>query len=261
VTLATLTLGLFGAIRGVVGVSNLRRARLHELATLGRFSAQMAHDIQNPLAALKGAIELLQEELARGRSIDGRGRTLELAKQQTERLETIVQKYRRLSGMQPVLGQVGVNALVERAVAAAGLQTRGAGPTVQTRALLAPELPACSADGDLLASALENLVHNAFEAMPRGGTLVVRTEASRLNGRRCVRVAVEDDGDGMDTRTAEQAFDDFFTTKPNGGGFGLAFVRRVAEAHGGDVRLRSQLGRGTTVELLLPALEPERESA
>jgi two-component system, NtrC family, sensor histidine kinase HydH len=256
VGVASLTVGLFGAIRGVVAGMNERRARLRELATLGRFSAQMAHDIQNPLAALKGAIELLQEELARGLSIDGRGRTLELAKEQTERLATIVEKYRRLSELQPVLAPVQVNALVERAVAAAEIETRASGRTLRTQAHFDPDLPDCPADGDLLASAVDNLVRNSLEAMPRGGTLVVRTESSRVNGRTCVRLAVEDDGDGMDARTAERAFDDFFTTKPHGGGFGLAFVRRVAEAHGGDVRLHSVLGRGTTVELLLPAHEP-----
>jgi two-component system sensor histidine kinase HydH len=261
VTVASVTLGLVGAMRGVLAGLSDRRARLRELATLGRFSAQMAHDIQNPLAALKGAIQLLQEELARGRSIDGRGRTLELAKQQIERLETIVQKYRRLSGIQPVLGRVRVNALVERAVAAAELEARASNAQVRRQLQLEPDLPECQADGDLLASALENLLRNALDAMPQGGALVVRTESSRVDGRSCVRVAIEDHGEGMDARTAERAFDDLFTTKPHGDGFGLAFVRRVAEVHGGDVRLHSVLGRGTTVELLLPTHEPREEDA
>jgi len=64
---------------------------------------------------------------------------------------------------------------------------------------------------------------------------------------------VEDSGAGMDARTRERAFDDFFTTKPSGSGLGLAFVRRVVEAHGGDASLDSALGRGTVVRVWLPA--------
>jgi signal transduction histidine kinase len=103
-------------------------------------------------------------------------------------------------------------------------------------------------DRDLLAGALENLVQNAFEAMPDGGTVTVRTSVDPDT----VVLSVEDNGQGMDARTRERAFDPFFTTKPTGSGLGLAFVRRVAEAHGGDVTLASKEGAGTTLQLRLP---------
>jgi signal transduction histidine kinase len=123
---------------------------------------------------------------------------------------------------------------------------------VKLERALAPELPPCSGDYDLLANALENLVRNAYEAMPQGGTLTVRTQREEPEGTGVV-LSVEDTGEGMDARARERAFDEFFTTKASGSGLGLAFVRRVVEAHGGEVALTSREGRGTIVRLRLPA--------
>jgi signal transduction histidine kinase len=112
-----------------------------------------------------------------------------------------------------------------------------------------PDLPACPVDRDLFARAIENLAQNAFEAMPDGGTLDVRVARAEAG----VVVRVADTGAGMDARTAERVFDEFFTTKTTGSGLGLPFVRRVIEAHGGSVALTSRVGRGTVVDLRLPA--------
>jgi signal transduction histidine kinase len=104
----------------------------------------------------------------------------------------------------------------------------------------------------MLARVLENLVRNAIEAMPSGGAVTVRTARSSSGGRDGILIAVEDSGHGMDARTKDLALDDFFTTKAHGSGLGLAFVRRVAEAHGGDVLIASTEGRGTVVTVRLP---------
>jgi two-component system, NtrC family, sensor histidine kinase HydH len=257
VGVASVTLGVFAALRGVVAGIATRRARTRELATLGRFSAQMAHDLKNPLAALKGAVDFLVEERVQGRSVDGRERMLGLMKEQVRRLSAIIEKYRRMSEVRAVLAPVRVNEVVERAVGAAHLApVEGAG-RVEIRSELAPDLPECRADADLLASALENLVRNSLESMPGGGLLTLRTEPVHAGANGSIRITVEDQGGGMDARTVEHAFDDFYTTKAGGCGLGLAFVRRVAEVHGGEARLRSVLSRGTTVELLLPVAGPE----
>jgi signal transduction histidine kinase len=85
--------------------------------------------------------------------------------------------------------------------------------------------------------------------MPKGGALTVRTERANGSSDGGVVISVADAGEGMDARHAERAFDDFYTTKPHGSGLGLAFVRRVALAHGGDVSLESRVGAGTVVRL------------
>jgi signal transduction histidine kinase len=234
-------------LRGVIARAT-QRERLEHLATLGRFSAQMAHDLKNPIAALKGAAQYLKEEHARGQSWNDKGEFLDLLLEQVERLDRVVGTYQRLGRVEPLLQPLDVNQLASSVLA---LQAFTGRPEVTLRRELAEGLPRCPGDWDLLANALENLVRNAFEAMPGGGTLTVRTASEGAS----VAVSVEDTGKGMDARTRERAFDDFFTTKATGSGLGLAFVRRVVEAHGGQVALTSQEGRGTVILLRLPVRE------
>ncbi|XXF79206.1 ATP-binding protein [Myxococcaceae bacterium GXIMD 01537] len=243
---AGITLALLAATRRGVSAFVAERERLRHLATLGRFSAQMAHDLKNPIAAVKGAAQYLQEEHARGHSWDGQGDFLVLLLEQVERLERVVDTYQRLGRVEPLRAPLDVNRVVERVLSHQAFAGPGA---VEVRRELAAGLPPCDGDFDLLAHALENLVRNACEAMPRGGTLTVRTAAEGP----WVTLSVEDTGEGMDARTRERAFDDFYTTKATGSGLGLAFVRRVVDAHGGQVTLTSREGRGTIVHLRLPA--------
>ena len=242
---ATVSLALVIATRQLVQGSARRRARLTQLATLGRFSAQMAHDLKNPLAALKGAAQFLEEQLARESAPPERRAFVQLILDQVERVRRTLDHYQRLSQVQPALQPLEVNQVVREVLA---LQPFAAPGAVQVRAELAEELPRCAADKDLLSAALENLVQNAFEAMQGGGAVTVRT--ARDGGS--LVLSVEDTGAGMDARTREQAFDEFFTTKARGSGLGLPFVRRVAEAHGGTVSLSAAAPRGTVVRLRLP---------
>jgi signal transduction histidine kinase len=240
------TFALVAATRRGVTAFVTRSERMERLATLGRFSAQMAHDLKNPIAAMKGAAQYLKEEHARGQPWDGHGDFLDLLLEQVERLDRVVDTYQRLARVEPLPRPVDLNRLAQGVLSLQSFASPGQVSIVRE---LAPELPPCSGDEDLLANALENLVRNAFEAMPRGGTLTVRT----LRDGGGVAVEVEDTGEGMDARTRERAFDDFFTTKASGSGLGLAFVRRVVEAHGGEVALTSREGHGTVVRLCLPA--------
>jgi signal transduction histidine kinase len=246
------TLFLLATTRLVFNTMISRRDQLVRLATLGRFSAQMGHDLKNPLAALQGAAQFLLEERANGRSLDDRTEFLELMVQQIDRLKTVVDQYQRLGKVEPVRKPVQVNELVRDLVA---LQKFASADEIAVKADLAADLPACSMDRDLVAGALENLLQNAFEATPRAaapGTVTVRTALAHARQTQGVLLSVEDAGNGMSARTRERAFDDFFTTKATGSGLGLAFVRRVAEAHGGDVSFVSKEGAGTTARLFLP---------
>ncbi|HEX6766525.1 MAG TPA: ATP-binding protein, partial [Polyangiaceae bacterium] len=108
-----------------------------------------------------------------------------------------------------------------------------------------------SMDKDLVATTLENVLRNAYEAMPSGGIVTVRTERV-AGGSGGVAVSVEDEGEGMDARTLDRASDELFTTKATGSGLGLSFAERVAQAHGGTLKLTSRAGKGTVVRLSLP---------
>ncbi|MGZ3461841.1 MAG: two-component system sensor histidine kinase NtrB, partial [Archangium sp.] len=237
---AAITLVLLAITRRGVIAFVAQRERLEQMATLGRFSAQMAHDLKNPIAALKGAAQYLKVEHAQGRPWDDKGDFLDLLLEQVERLDRVVSTYQRLGRVEPLMQPLELNQLVASVLS---LQAFTGRPEVRIHRELAEDLPRCTGDWDLLANAVENLVRNALEAMPRGGTLTLRT---RHEGTGVV-LGVEDTGEGMNARTRERAFDDFYTTKATGSGLGLAFVRRVVEAHGGEVSLTSHEGHGTTV--------------
>src|SRR5262245_6411579 len=167
-----ITLALIATTRRVWIAVAVNRARVERLATLGRFASQMAHDIKNPLAALKGAAQFLQEEKRRGNNLGGHSAFVDLIADQINRIERVVDHYQRLGRVEPFPEPLNLNDLARSVLA---LQDFAAQVAVKVEPLLAEKLPDCRLDRDLVAGALENLVRNAFEAMPRGGTVTVRT--------------------------------------------------------------------------------------
>lgn len=237
---SVVVVAMFFALRELMFGYADERARQRQLATLGRFSSQLAHDLKNPLASMKGALQFLSRE----KPLAEYGEFLGIMLEQVDRMHRVIDDYQRIGRVEPIRAAVDVNELLQRVVA---LQSFGqAGLEVKTE--LAGDLPRVSVDPDLLSTALDNLLRNACEAMPDGGTLGIATE----RGDHGVIVRVSDTGVGMDPRQQASAFDEFFTTKASGSGLGLSFVRRVIEAHQGTVSLDSTLGRGTTVSVELP---------
>lgn len=246
-----LTLSLLAAIRPIQIHLTAQRERTIHLATLGRFSAQMAHDLRNPLAAIRGAAQWLDDDSkAAGHGEEHRA-FIALLLEQTDRLEKVVADYQRLGRVEALVAPVDLGALIEQVAGGARATARGDGTTIAAR--VHPDTPrTLMLDRGLIESALENLVRNAREALvalERAGRVEIVAEPVGAY----VSLRVEDDGPGMDARTRERAFDEFFTTKATGSGLGLAFVERVARAHGGRASIRSTQGVGTSVVMLLPA--------
>ena len=249
--LATLGFALMLAARGFSAARAAEVERMRELSTLGRFSAQMAHDLKNPLAALRGAIQFLQEERVQGRSIDEQESFLPVMLEQVSRLQRVIDRYQRISRIEPQPVTTDVGSVVREVLA---LQSFAARTEVTLEAQIEERVEA-DVDRDLLAVALENLVRNALEASSDGGRIVVR---ARSRGGDAV-VEVEDEGTGIDPRDRERIFEDFFTTKTDGSGLGLAYVRRIARAHGGEASLETPArGKGTLVAMRFPTHEGAR---
>ncbi len=244
------TVAVWGGLRLVTGNHAEQAARLRYHVTLGRLASQMAHDVLNPVAAVRGSAQFLLEERARGRSIDGQLRYLTIIVEQSDRIRRVIEQYRRLGRAESVPTALDLGALLEEIAEA---QRAALGDQITIELALEPDCPAVLADQELVAAAVENLLRNASEAMPEGGKITVRTVRSDAR----VRLSVTDDGVGMDAVTRERAQDDFYTTKATGSGLGLAFVRRVAEAHASALHLTSSLGHGTTVGFDLPLATPE----
>ncbi|MEK6655484.1 MAG: ATP-binding protein, partial [Thermodesulfobacteriota bacterium] len=125
---------------------------------------------------------------------------------------------------------------------------------IAVEADLPPEIGAVTADADRIGQVLLNLFLNALAAMETGG--ILRVSLSRQEGQH-VRIEVADTGTGIRKEDLPRVFDPYFTTKSSGTGLGLAIVFRIVEAHGGEVLVASEPGRGTTATILLPAMQEE----
>jgi two-component system, NtrC family, sensor histidine kinase HydH len=224
-------------------LSKRAEQRNTELVHVGRMAAQMAHDLKNPMAALLGATQVLEAMPESGEAAEFRV----LIREQAERIKAIMETYDRLGKVEPARTIVDLNVLVPGVIAA---QKLGANVSIAFVSGTSGKLE-CDVDADLLASALENLLSNAIAATRKnGGEVSAHLDVDEA----AIVLRVQDTGEGMDPRQAERAFEDFYTTKASGSGLGLAFVRRIAHAHGGTATLESKKGKGTTVTIRLPVL-------
>jgi signal transduction histidine kinase len=233
----------------VVGLRRLvldlvtRRNRMRYLARVGRMIEQMAHDLRNPTASLKAAIQYVEVEQERGLKASTLETYLAIMHGQVDRVADVIDRYLRVARVLPCFGEVDVNQLV------AACATRHPG-LVGTA--LAPDLPRVAGDPDLLVAAIDNVVNNALEASDATVPVLLRTTLRHQASGDVIELSVEDRGRGMDARQCELAFEEFFTTKAGGSGLGLSFADRVLEAHGGSVLLTSAIGKGTTATLRIP---------
>lgn len=225
------------------------RARVREQAARGRMSQQLAHDLGTPLTAIKGAAQWFEVELEAGRLPPGSETFLPIILENVARAQSLGARYQRLARFDPQIELRDLNEVVQKGVDLIAQS----GATATIRAHLDASLPHAPIDDELVLVAVENVLRNAAEALGEGGVIRVTT---RSDGD-FLAIEIADDGPGMDARTRENVFDDYFTTKARGSGLGLAFVQRVVAAHSGRVSIDSTLGKGTTVTLELPAHAPD----
>jgi two-component system CheB/CheR fusion protein len=228
--------------------------RVQHFALLGRLAAGVSHDLRNPLGAIFLHVDLLEEELREPSTASAAEITSALAeiKTQLARVDDLIQDYLalvRVAAIQQVPGNLGrlVRQLGQEmapALAAHGL-------TLQLEAL--DQLGMVGLHNHTLQRALLNLVQNAMEAMPPGGTLTLR---GRRQGA-AVSLDVQDTGGGIPPEQTTQIFEPLHTTKPGGTGLGLYIVQEVVAAHGGHVAVQSVVGQGSTFTITLPLLGDE----
>lgn len=232
------------------------------LATVGRMSAQITHELRNPLSSIGLNSELLMEELEQSRGTEEARNLLLSIIEEVERLREITEEYLQFARPpRPEPAPTDLNHIAGELLEFVRSEMEQSG----VRARLDADRAARPAlvDPNQLRAALLNLLRNAREALePRGGGHVVvrvRTLGSHAT------VEVTDDGPGMSPEAMEHLFEPFFSTKEQGTGLGLSLVRQIVESQGGTVTVRSEPGRGTTVRLELPlapaspAAEPEDE--
>ncbi|MBI2897114.1 MAG: GAF domain-containing protein [Deltaproteobacteria bacterium] len=220
------------------------------LAALGELAAVVAHEVRNPVAVVFNALSSLRKIL---RPTGDAAMLLGIVGEEADRLNRIVGDlldFARPSD--PAIETEPLEAVISEAVDAAVTDSSVAERAVEIRKDVAPDLPQVRIDARMVRQALLNVLLNGLQAMPKGGTLTVRASAEEAQGRRFARVDVIDTGSGMSPDVAAKIFLPFFTTKASGTGLGLAVVKRIMEAHAGDVSVQSQPGAGTRVSLRLP---------
>jgi signal transduction histidine kinase len=218
----------------------------HErLAAVGEMASAIGHELRNPLGAVTNALYLARMGLPPSADPDVEYQ-LELAERQTARAVAIADDLRAfVRPRRPQVAPVDVPALVAQV-----LEATPAPPGVTVHLDVRPV--ALEADRGQLAEVLTNLVENAYQAMPDGGTL--RVESTDDHGR--VAFSVADTGVGIDEPQTTRIFEPFFTTRAQGTGLGLAIVERLVEEHGGTVTVKSVPGRGTRFTVRLPRTSP-----
>lgn len=231
-------------------------ARQEKLASLGVLAAGVAHEIRNPLTAIKVRVFTLREELAGAALGD---EDIEVIAGEISRLERIVKDFLHFARpTEPVLEALSASALVsdvyelmqsEYAKSAIGLKL---------------ERASCAyirADAHQLKQALINLVRNAAESILRAGTVTLRVRegAGVIQNKRqpCVFIEVEDTGAGIPPEVQPRLFDPFFTTKESGTGLGLSIAARIIERDGGVIKFQTKPQQGTVFSILLPPVKNE----
>ncbi|MBV1690351.1 response regulator [Novosphingobium sp. G106] len=243
-----------------------------KMEAIGTLTGGVAHDFNNLLTPILGTLDLLQRRITGPREI----RLIEGALQSAERAKTLVQRLLAFARRQPLQARsVDLGDLIRNMM---DLVASTSGPRVAITLAIPGDLPPVHTDPHQLEMAILNLAVNARDAMPEGGTLTIAaSEQSISHGERAdleagqyIHLQVADTGTGMDEATLERAIEPFFSTKGigQGTGLGLSMVHGLAAQLGGSMRISSEVGAGTSVDLWLPlssdplaANQPAEESA
>jgi len=232
------------------------------LALLGQMAAGLAHEIRNPLGAIKGAAQLLEDPGPEGFADPSTREFIGIILEEVDRLNRVVTNVLDLarSGGGAVV-PIEVNAVVRRTIQILKAEPQIVGVDLQQA--LAGELPRVAIDPEQLRQVLMNLVSNAVQAVGSRGKVVVSTRARFGRGTRpgrsdagaYVEVTVADTGPGISQKALDKLFLPFFTTKERGTGLGLAISQRIVQGAGGRIEVRTYEGKGSTFTVVLPAAE------
>jgi len=235
--------------RDLTEVQSLKREveTSRRLASLGRLAAGVAHEIRNPLSSIKGFATYFKE---RYRDNPDDQKTSEIMIQEVDRLNRVITQLLEFA-RPPVVQKkrASLQSLIQHSLKM--IERQASAKQLRVLPHLPSEIREVNLDPDGINQVLLNLYLNAVEAMDPGGTLSVSLSVD--DGSAWVKIMVSDTGSGIRKDDVEHIFDPYFTTKQTGTGLGLAIVHKIIEAHGGEVRAESEVGRGTTVTVLIPA--------
>ena len=242
----------FNEMTQTLAAQKERLVQTERVAAWRELARRLAHELRNPLFPMQITIENLQK----ARQLDAKqfmevfNESTATLKAELANLNAIVGRFSDFSKMPaPQFSRINVNEALRNAVRLFEPQFNEVGkPTIAPELFLTEPLPEIDADPDLLHRAFQNLVLNALDAMPAGGTLTLKTSEHDSN----VRIEVADTGKGLTPEECSRLFTPYYTTKLQGTGLGLAIVQSVVSDHHGTISVTSDEGRGTTFRIDLP---------
>ena len=221
-----------------------------KLAAVGRLAASIAHEVNNPLEAIKNSLYLLST----GKKLEQNARFLDVARRETERVSHII---RQMLGFARRSGEVewaDVNQLIEETLILVEKKMRQA--RVEVVRGFDPRLPKVRARGDQLRQVFLNLLLNAQQAMEKGGRIRISTSLYEQALQPTVSVQISDTGRGIPEADVARIFEPFFSTRTKGTGLGLWVTMDIVRHHGGRIEVTSDEGQGTTFNVILPVDSP-----
>jgi PAS domain S-box-containing protein len=253
-------IGLIHVIRDITDRKRVEEGlqRTEQLKMVGEWAAGLAHEIKNPLAGIKGSVEVLLQEP----SISEEDRSIVVkAVDEIKRIELLIKSLLNFAKPpQLQLIPTDLNDLLDKTITFSlkhPLLSSGSATPIKVLRDLDTRIPETMADPMQLQQVFLNLMFNAIEAMPDGGALAVKTSYNAaLN---LIRIAIADTGKGIEQSALEQIFQPFFTTKSKGSGLGLAISRRLVEEHGGDIYVESTPNKGTVFNISMHVLQEIKE--
>ncbi|MGB6410943.1 MAG: ATP-binding protein, partial [Candidatus Deferrimicrobiaceae bacterium] len=220
------------------------------LATVGELAAGLAHEIRNPLASITGSSQMLREtpdlpEISRT--------LLDIIERESTRLNGLISDFLAYAGPKlKNVGPVNMTAMVSEIVdAVCAGEAREKGVVVEDLATMDNHV---KGDAEQLRQVLWNLVRNALQATPRGGSVTIDIFSQIRHRQRYVVTTVSDTGNGIASDIIGKIFNPFFTSKPEGTGLGLAISQRIVHYHRGFIEVRSSPGGGSVFSIFLPEL-------
>jgi two-component system sensor histidine kinase HydH len=221
--------------------AQIRRA--DRLSAVGELSASLAHEIRNPLASIEGAAEIVDENSAPDEIREFRGIILKECRRLNRLLTSLLDFARPRA---PELREVDIGRVFDSVIE---LATHAAGKSgVRITKEIAPKLPPLLCDSEQLRQVMLNLILNAAQAMPSGGTIALAARPHESG----IEILVRDEGGGIPEEDLDKIFNPFFTTRMDGTGLGLSVVHQIVTQHGGNVTAHRNADRGMTFSLVFP---------
>jgi len=223
--------------------------RIHhseKLALMGELAMGVAHEVRNPLGAIKTCGQFLEEKVGHDKTLT---KFTQLIIRETERLDSLVSRLLNFARpAEQILQYEDINELVDNAMTLAILKVNG--PRIRVEKRFCEGLPQLYVDAKRLSQAFLNVLLNAIDAMPGNGTLTLSTALEKRPDR--VVIGIADTGEGIPPDNMDKIFYPYFTTRSKGTGLGLPIVQQIIAEHNGTVEVKSSVGQGTVLTICLP---------